>query len=154
MRHRIPAPDRWGVHQRKDFNKPRLPIHTKMLNSLRYLIAVVQLLSCVQCFLTPWTVARQASLSFTNSQSLLKLISTELVMLSNHFILCRYLVFLWDIWFSLVNSNLLMFQLPSLCWKNSYISWLHPCLFGAVSWSYQRCCVLGLSPQFCWPNKT
>ena len=97
MRHRILAPDRWGVHQRKDFSKPRLPIHTKMLNSLRYLIAVVQLLSCVQCFVTPWTVAHQASLFFPNSQSLLKLISTELVMLSNHFILCRYLVFLWDI---------------------------------------------------------
>ena len=40
----------------------------------------VQLLSCVQLFVTPWTAARQASLSITNSQSLLKLKSTELVM--------------------------------------------------------------------------
>ena len=45
--------------------------------------SVVQLLSCVQIFAIPWTAARQASLSFTNSQSLLKLMSIELVMLSN-----------------------------------------------------------------------
>ena len=40
----------------------------------------VQLLNCVQLFVTPWTAARQASLSITNSQSLLKLMSIELVM--------------------------------------------------------------------------
>ena len=40
----------------------------------------VQLLSCVQLFATPWTAARQASLTITNSQSLLKLMSIELVM--------------------------------------------------------------------------
>ena len=40
----------------------------------------VQLLNCVQLFVTPWTAARQASLSITNSQSLLKLMSSELVM--------------------------------------------------------------------------
>ena len=48
----------------------------------------VQLLSCVQLFATPWTPAHQASLSITNSQSLLRLISIELVMPSNHLILC------------------------------------------------------------------
>ena len=42
------------------------------------------LLSCVQLFVTPWTAARQASLSITNSQSLLKLMSIESVMPSNH----------------------------------------------------------------------
>ena len=42
----------------------------------------------VQLFATPWTAAHQASLSFTISQSLLKLMSIELVMPSNHFILC------------------------------------------------------------------
>ena len=41
---------------------------------------------------TPWTVARQASLSITNSQSLLKLMSIESVMPSNHFILCHPLL--------------------------------------------------------------
>ena len=48
----------------------------------------VQSLSCVQLFVTPWTAACQASLSITNSQSLLKLMSVELVMPSNHLILC------------------------------------------------------------------
>ena len=49
---------------------------------------VVQSLSCVWLFLTPWTAGRQASLSFTLSQSLLEFLCIELVMLSNHFILC------------------------------------------------------------------
>ena len=53
----------------------------------RGLFSSVQLLSCVQLVATPWTVARQASLSITNSQSLLKLMSTESVMPSNHLIL-------------------------------------------------------------------
>ena len=48
----------------------------------------VQLLSCVWLFASPWTAARQASLSITNSQSLLKLMSIELVMSSNHLVLC------------------------------------------------------------------
>ena len=47
-----------------------------------------QSLSCVRLFATPWTAAHQASLSITNSQSLLKLISIMSVMLSNHIILC------------------------------------------------------------------
>ena len=50
---------------------------------------VVQLLSRVQLFATPWIAARQASLSFTISQSLLKLMSIESVMPSNHLILCQ-----------------------------------------------------------------
>ena len=53
---------------------------------------VVQLLSCVQLFATLWTAAYQASLSFTNSQSLLKLMSIELLMPSIHLILCRPLL--------------------------------------------------------------
>ena len=52
----------------------------------------VQLLSCVQLFLTPWTAAQQASLSIMNSWSLLKLMSIESVMPSNHLILCRPLL--------------------------------------------------------------
>ena len=51
-------------------------------------VVVVQLLSCVQFFANPWTAARQASLSLTVSQSLLKLMSIESVMPSNHLILC------------------------------------------------------------------
>ena len=52
----------------------------------------VQLLSRVQLFVTPWTVAHQASMSITNSQSLPKLIAIELVMPSNHLILCHPLL--------------------------------------------------------------
>ena len=49
----------------------------------------VQLLSHVRLFAIPWTAARQASLSITSSWSLLKLMSFESVMSSNHFILCH-----------------------------------------------------------------
>ena len=48
----------------------------------------IQSLSCVRLFATPWTAAHQASLSTTNSWSLLKLMSIKLVMLSNHLIFC------------------------------------------------------------------
>ena len=51
-------------------------------------IGSVQSLSHVRLFVTPWTAARQASLSITNSSSLLKLMATESVMPSNHLILC------------------------------------------------------------------
>ena len=54
----------------------------------------IQSLSHVRLFATPWTAARQASLSITNSWSLLKLMSIELVMLSNHLILCHPLLLL------------------------------------------------------------
>ena len=57
----------------------------------------VQSLSCVQLFATPWTVAYQASLSITNSQNLLKLMSMESVMPSNHFILYHPLLLLLSI---------------------------------------------------------
>ena len=54
----------------------------------------VQSLSHVQLFATPWTAASQTSLPITNSQSLLKLMSIELVMPSNHLILCHPLLLL------------------------------------------------------------
>ena len=54
----------------------------------------VQSLSRVRLFATPWTTARQVSLSITNSQSLLKLMPIELVMPSNHLTLCRPLLLL------------------------------------------------------------
>ena len=56
------------------------------------LVVAVQSLSHVQLFATPWTAACQASLSFTISQSLLRLLTIELVMTSNHLILCRPLL--------------------------------------------------------------
>ena len=56
--------------------------------------SAVQSLSRVQLFVTPWTTARQASLSITNSQSLLKLLSIESVMPANHLFLCHPLLLL------------------------------------------------------------
>ena len=55
-------------------------------------MTLVQWLSRVQLFSTPWTTARQASLSMTNSRSLLKLTSIEWLMPFNHLILCRPLL--------------------------------------------------------------
>ena len=60
-------------------------IHTPQTHSL---VLAVRSLSRVWCSVTPWTAARQVSLSFTVSQSLLRLTSIELVMPSNHLILC------------------------------------------------------------------
>ena len=56
------------------------------------LFSSVQSLTRVQLFATPWTAARQATLSIANSWSLLKLMSIELVMPSSHFILCHPLL--------------------------------------------------------------
>ena len=58
----------------------------------RVLFSSVQSLSRVQLFATPWTAAHQASLSITNSRNLLKPMSVELVMPSNHLILCHPLL--------------------------------------------------------------
>ena len=55
-------------------------------------LSSVQSLSHVRLFVTPWTAARQASLSITNSRNLFKLISIELVIPSNHLILCHPLL--------------------------------------------------------------
>ena len=55
-------------------------------------VSSVQSLSRVRLFVTPWTAARQASLPITSSQSLLKLMSIESVMPSNHLILCQPLL--------------------------------------------------------------
>ena len=71
-----------------------------------YHFSSVQSLNRVQLFETPRTAARQASLSITNSRSLLKLISNESVMRSNHVILCRPLLLLPSIFPSIrVFSN-------------------------------------------------
>ena len=71
-------------------------IHRNLLRfytlTTKYQFSSVHLLSHVGLFATPWTTAHQASLSITNSWSLLKLMSIELVMPSNHLILCHPLL--------------------------------------------------------------
>ena len=82
----------------------------------------VQSLSCVQLFATPWTAARQASLSITNSQSLPKLMSIELVMPSNHLILCHPLLLLSSIFPSIrvfSNESVLCIRWPKY-WSFSF----------------------------------
>ena len=67
-------------------------IYNGILSSVQF--SSVQSLSPVRLFGTPWTAAHQASLSITNSRSLLKLMSIELLMPSSHLILCRPLLLL------------------------------------------------------------
>ena len=82
----------------------------------------VQLLSCVRLFATPWTVACQASLSITNSQSLLKLMSVKSVMPSNRLILCHPFLLLPSIFPSIrvfSNESVLRLRWPKY-WNFSF----------------------------------
>ena len=86
------------------------------------LFSSVQSLSCVQLFATPWTAAHQASLSITNSRSLLKLMSIESVMPSNHLILCHPLLLLPSIFSSIrvfSNESVLRIRWPRY-WSFSF----------------------------------
>ena len=86
------------------------------------IISSVQSLSRLQLFVTPWIAARQASLSITNSQSLLKLMSVELMMPSNHLILCRPLLLLPSVFPSIrvfSNESVLHIRWPKY-WSSSF----------------------------------
>ena len=82
----------WSINAQKE-----KPVHCYTFKHIRRIALLrekevsssVQSLSRVQLFVTPWTAAHQASLSITNSQSLLRLMSIESVMPSNHLILCH-----------------------------------------------------------------
>ena len=83
---------------------------------------VAQSLSCVRSFANPWTAAHQDSLSFTISWSLLKLMSTEWVMPSNHLTLCHPLLLLPSILPSIrvfSNESVLHIRLPKY-WSFSF----------------------------------
>ena len=89
-----------------------------MLKNLVQFSSVAQ--SCL--FATPWTAACQASLSITNSRSLLKLMSIESVMPSNHFILCRPLLFQPSVFPSIgvfANESVLCIRWPKY-WNFSF----------------------------------
>ena len=87
-----------------------------------FLFSSVQPLSHVQLFVTPWTAARQASLSITNSRSLSRLMSIESVMPSNHLILCRPLLLPPSIFFNIrvfSNESVLCIRWPKY-WSFSF----------------------------------
>ena len=106
-------------------NHPALSFHfidekLERLNEVELFIqfSSVQSLSHVQLFATPWTAACQASLSVTNSWSLLKLISIESVMPSNHLILCCPLLLLPSIFPSIEvfsSESVLHIRWPKYC---------------------------------------
>ena len=90
-------------------------------------VSSVQSLSPIRLFVTPWTAARQASLSITSSQSLLKFMSIELVMPSNHLILSRPLLLLPPSIRVFSNESVLRIRWPkywsfsfSICSSNEY----------------------------------
>ena len=89
---------------------------------LSYVFTSVQLLSHVRLFAISWTAARQASLSITSSQSLLNLMSIELVMPSNHLILCNPILLLPSIFPStgaFSNESVLRIRCPKY-WSFSF----------------------------------
>ena len=99
----------------------------------------VQLLSHVRLFVTPWTAARQASLSIAHSWSILKLLSIETVMPSNHLILCRPLLLSLSIFPSIrvfSNESVLCIRWPKY-WRFSFSispSNEHPGLIFRMDW--------------------
>ena len=103
------------------------------------IVVVVQSLSHVQPFATPWIEAYQAPLSFTISQSLLRFMSTESVMPSNHFILCCPLLLLPSVFPSIrvfSNESALGIRWPKY-WRFSFNISLyneHPGLIFRMDW--------------------
>ena len=128
------------------------PFATTRLWSLYFIqFSSVQSLRHVRLFVTPWTAARQASLSITNSRSLLKLMSIESVMPPNHLILCHSLLLLPSIFprirvFS--NESVLHIRWPKYCSfnfnispSNEYSGLISPC-------SPRDCQEFSPTPQF------
>ena len=111
------------THINKYFLQQRLTlrafVHISMILSG---FSSVQLLSHVWLFVTPWTAAHQDSLSINNSQSLLKLMSIESMMPSNHLILCHPLLLLPSIFLSIrvfSNESVLRIRWPQY-WSFSF----------------------------------
>ena len=107
-----------------------------MLNTLNCLqIISVQSLSCFRLFVTPWTATRQASLSITNSRSLIKLMSIKSVMPSSHLLLCHSLLLLPSIF-----PSIRVFNKESVL----HIRW-------PKYWSFSFTSVLPMNTQDCSP---
>ena len=109
----------------------------------KYLVAI-QLFSRIRLFVTPWTAARHVSLPFTMSWSLLKLMSTESVMASNHVTLCR------NIWGSSneINKGALLW---SVNWRLVRLS-LARCWLWLRSSEAQEQTAISHEPSWALPN--
>ena len=110
------------------------------MNIWIFKIFVVQSLSHVQLFATPWTVACQASLSFIISQSLLKLMSIDLVMPSNYLILCCPLFLLPSILLSIIVFSYQVAKVLDLQLQHQSFQWIFRVDF-LLDWlSWSPCC--------------
>ena len=92
------------------------------MQAFRLVVVVVESLNCIQLFVTSWTAACQASLSFNITQSLLRLISNEQLMPSNHLILCCPLLLLPSVFPSIrvfSNEMALLIRWPKY-WRFSF----------------------------------
>ena len=125
----------------RTWTQPRCPLADKWIRKLWYIyimeysVQFSSVHSVVSDSVTPWTAARQASRSITNSQSLLKLMSIQLVMPSNHLILCRPLLLLPSIFPSIrvfSNESVLHIRWPKY-------------------WSFSSASVLPMNIQDCFP---
>ena len=121
----LPIWDNWSIMNEYSW-KWTITMNSKKQSTGAYLFlqcfSSVQSLSTIWLFASPWTAARQASLSITNSQSLLKLMSIESVMLSSHLILCRPLLLLPSIFPSIKvfsNESVLHIRKPKY-WSFSF----------------------------------
>ena len=114
----------------------------------------VQLLSRVQLFVTPWTAARQASLSITSSQSLLKLMSVGLVMPSNRLALCRPLPPLPSTSPSIrvfSNESVLLIRWPKYCLLWGNLLWGNLSSLGKPKYFLERYATGAPVYQLCFP---
>ena len=106
-------------------SSPTVSVILSLVILVFYQFSSVQLLSRVQLFATPWTAAHQASLSITNSRSLLQLMSIQSMIPSNHLILCRPLLLLPSIFPSIrvfSNESVLCIRWPNYWSFNFSIS--------------------------------
>ena len=108
------------AHSRANIAMKQVTQNIRFLSACKF--SSVQSLSCVWLFATPWTAACQASLFTNNAWSLLKLMSMELVMPSNHLILCYHLLFPPSIFSSIrvfSNESVLCIRWPKY-WNFSF----------------------------------
>ena len=122
-----------------DVKSHPFPVNMKLSYTwiFAFILYSVQSLSHVQLFVTRWTAALQASLSLTNSQSLLKLMSIRSVMPSNHLILCRPLLIPRSIFTSIrvfSNKSVLQIRWPKY-WSFSFNTMINS---KSTSWGHSE----------------